>query len=74
MKTSLDDVLMTGTGFGVNSNCFATAGEDPSPTSSSFSFDTLERFPSGWFSWRHCSCHRNQSLGHAYRVTQDKNE
>jgi hypothetical protein len=44
MKTSLVDVLMTGTGFGVNSNCLATIGEEPSPASGSFSFGTLGDF------------------------------
>jgi hypothetical protein len=44
MKTFLVDVLMTGTGFGVNSNCFATTGEELSPTSGSFSFGALGDF------------------------------
>jgi len=44
MKTLLVDVLMMGTGFGVNSSFFATAGEELSPTYGSFSFDTLEYF------------------------------
>jgi hypothetical protein len=44
MKTFLADVLMTGTDFQVNSNCFVTVGEEPSPTSSTFSFDALGDF------------------------------
>jgi hypothetical protein len=35
---------MTGTGFGVNSNCLATIGEEPSPVSGSFIFGTLWDF------------------------------
>jgi hypothetical protein len=42
MKAFFIDVLMTGSGLGVYSNCFATLGEEPSPTSSSFSFDALD--------------------------------
>jgi hypothetical protein len=42
VKTFLVDVLMTGSILGENSNCFAAAGEEPSPTSGSFSFDALE--------------------------------
>jgi hypothetical protein len=41
VKTFLVDVLMTGSGLGENSNCFAAAGEEPSPTSGSFSFGAL---------------------------------
>jgi hypothetical protein len=41
MKTFFVDVLMTGSGLRVYSNCFATPGEEPSPTSGSFSFGTL---------------------------------
>jgi hypothetical protein len=35
---------MMGTDFGANSNCFATAREEPSPTSGSFNFDALGYF------------------------------
>jgi hypothetical protein len=41
MKTFFLDVLMTGFGLRVYSNCFSTPGEEPSPTSGSFSFDAL---------------------------------
>jgi hypothetical protein len=44
MKALLVSILMTGTGFGVNSNCLATAGEEPSPASGSCSFGTLGDF------------------------------
>jgi hypothetical protein len=37
-----DIFLMNGSSLGVNYNSFAAAGEDPSPTSSSFSFGALE--------------------------------
>jgi hypothetical protein len=43
-KAFLVVVLMTGTGFGENSNCLATAGEEPSPTSGSCSFGALGDF------------------------------
>jgi len=33
---------MIGSGLGENFNCFATVGEEPSPTSDSFSFVTLK--------------------------------
>jgi hypothetical protein len=36
------DVLMTGSGLCVNSNCLVTPGEEPSPNSGSFSFDALD--------------------------------
>jgi hypothetical protein len=35
---------MTDTSFGVNSNCLATAREEPSPTSGSYSFGSLGDF------------------------------
>jgi hypothetical protein len=41
VNTFLVDVLMTGFGLGENSNCFAAAGEEPSPTSGSFSLVLL---------------------------------
>jgi hypothetical protein len=41
VKTFLVDVLMTGSSLGENSNFFAAVGEEPSPTSGSFSFDAL---------------------------------
>ena len=44
MKAFLEVVLMACTCFGVNSNCFATVGEDPSPASSSCGFGTLGDF------------------------------
>jgi len=37
----LVDVLMIGSNLGANYHCFVVVGEDPSPTSGSFSFDTL---------------------------------
>jgi hypothetical protein len=43
-KGSLVIVLMTDTVLGVNSNCLATAGEDPSPTSDSCSLGALSDF------------------------------
>jgi hypothetical protein len=42
IKTFFVVVLMTGSGLGVYSNCFATPGEEPSPTSGSFSFGALD--------------------------------
>jgi hypothetical protein len=44
MKAFLVAVLMTGTGLGVNSNCLATAGEEPSPASGSCGFGALGDF------------------------------
>jgi hypothetical protein len=44
IKASLEVVLMTCIGFGVNSNCLTTAGEDPSPTSGSCGSGTLGDF------------------------------
>ena len=44
MKDLLEVVLMTGTSFGVNSNCLATTGEDPSTASGSCSFCLLGDF------------------------------
>jgi hypothetical protein len=41
MKSFFVDVLMTCSGLGVYSNCLTTPGEEPSPTSGSFSFGTL---------------------------------
>jgi hypothetical protein len=41
MKTFFVVVLMTGSSLGVYSNFFAAPGEEPSPISGSFSFDTL---------------------------------
>jgi hypothetical protein len=41
VKIFLVDVLMTGYGLGVNSNCFVGLGDEPSPTSDSFSLVTL---------------------------------
>ena len=44
MKASLEAVLMIGTSFGENYNCIATAGEDPSPSSSYCGFGSLGDF------------------------------
>jgi hypothetical protein len=41
MKTFFVDVLMIGSGLGVYYNYFVTPGEEPSPTSGSFSFGAL---------------------------------
>jgi hypothetical protein len=42
MKTFFIVVLMTGSGLGTYSNFFEIPGEEPSPTSSSFTFGALE--------------------------------
>jgi hypothetical protein len=42
MKTFFVDVFMTGYGLEVYSNCLAAPGEEPSPTSGSFSFGALD--------------------------------
>jgi hypothetical protein len=42
MKTFFIVVLMTSSGLRVYSNCFAAPGEEPSPTSGSFSFGALD--------------------------------
>ena len=42
MKAFFVDVLMTCSDLSVYSNCFVTLGEEPSPTSSSFSLGTLD--------------------------------
>jgi hypothetical protein len=42
MKTFFVEVLMTGFGLGVYSNCLAALGKEPSPTSGSFSFGALD--------------------------------
>ena len=42
MKTLYIVVLITGSNLRVYSNCFAAPGEEPSPTSSSFSFSALD--------------------------------
>jgi hypothetical protein len=44
MKAFLVTILMIGIGLGVNSNCLATTGEEPSPTYGSCSFGTLGDF------------------------------
>jgi hypothetical protein len=44
MKASLEVVLMTGTGFGENSNCLATFVEDHSPAFDSCRFGSLGDF------------------------------
>jgi hypothetical protein len=41
MKTFFTVLLMTGYGLRVYSNCFVALGEEPSPTSGSFSFCAL---------------------------------
>jgi hypothetical protein len=41
MKTLFVVVLMIGSSLKVYSNCFVTPGEEPSPTSGSFSFNAL---------------------------------
>jgi hypothetical protein len=41
MKSFFVDVLIIGSGLGSNYSCFTTPGEEPSPTSGSFSFSTL---------------------------------
>jgi hypothetical protein len=45
VKTFLVDVLVTGFGLGENSDYFAGPGDEPSPTSSSFSLDALNDCP-----------------------------
>jgi hypothetical protein len=42
MKAFFVDVLMTGSNLDMYSNCFVTHGEDPSPTSGSFSLGALD--------------------------------
>jgi hypothetical protein len=42
MKAFLVDVLMTSSCLGANSNCFVAPGEEPSPTSGSFSLGALD--------------------------------
>jgi hypothetical protein len=42
MKTFFVVVLMTSSGLGAYSNCFVIPGEEPSPTSGSFSFGALD--------------------------------
>jgi hypothetical protein len=42
MKSFFIAVLMTGYGLGVYSNCLAALGEEPLPTSGSFSFGALD--------------------------------
>jgi hypothetical protein len=41
MKVFFVNVLMTGSGLGMYSNCFVTPGEVPTPTSSYFIFGAL---------------------------------
>jgi hypothetical protein len=45
VKNFLVDVLINGSVLGENYNCFTTVGEEPSPTSGSFSFDALRDIP-----------------------------
>jgi hypothetical protein len=44
MKAFFVAVLMTGIGFGANSNCLETAGEEPSYVSGSCGFGSLGDF------------------------------
>jgi hypothetical protein len=50
VKIFLVDVLMTGSSLGENSNCFVGPGDEPSPTSGSFSLGALgDRLVFGFF-------------------------
>jgi hypothetical protein len=72
VKTFFVDVLMTGFGLELNSNCFAAPGEDPSPTSGSFSFGALsDRLVVGYLGGIVPAIKINL-LETAYRETLDK--
>jgi len=73
VKIFLVDVLMTGSGLGANSNCFAGPGEKLSPTSNYFSLGALDDCLVVGFFGGIVPRTKINPLGHAYRVTTDTN-
>jgi hypothetical protein len=72
VKIFLVDVLMTGSGLGVNSNFFVDPGDEPSPTSDYFSLGSLgDHLVVGFFGGIFPAIEINL-LGHVYRVTPDQ--
>jgi hypothetical protein len=72
MKSFLVDVFITVSSLGANSSCFDTPGEEPSPTSGSFSFGALgDRLVVGFHGGIIPAIETNR-LETAYRETLDK--
>jgi hypothetical protein len=73
MKAFFVDVLIIGSGLGENSNCFSAPGEEPSPTSGSFSLGALDDRLVVGFLGGIVPAIKINPLGPAYRETLDKN-